>query len=115
LIKDATYNVWNILRDEHILELEEELREIRLVWNAIEISKVRRPEECFTTFQSGHLLYQSKTNNGQAGVGFLLNRKLKDHIVRETSISPRVTELVLVIRTHYKLKIVQVYTPTTSY
>ena len=68
-----------------------------------------------TTLQSGHLLYHSKANNGQAGVGFLINRKWKDHIVRVNSISLRVAELVLCVTNHYKLKIVQVYAPTTSY
>ena len=73
---------------------------------------MRRPEERFTTLESGTL---SKANNGQAGVCFLINRKWKDHIVRVNSISPRVAELVLCITKHYKLKIVQVYAPTTSY
>ena len=72
-----------------IQEHEEELRETRLVRDIISISEVRRPEECFTTLQSGHLLYHSKANNGQAGVGFLINRKWKDHIVRVNNISPQ--------------------------
>ena len=61
-----------------------------MVWDVIGIFEVRRPEEYFTTLQSGHLLYHSKANNGQAGVCFLINRKWKDHIVRVNSISPRV-------------------------
>ena len=73
---------------------------------------MRRLEEwCFTTLQIGHLLYHSKSNNGQAGVGFLINRKCKDHIVRVNSVSPRVAELFLCITKRYKLKIVQVYAP----
>ena len=75
-------------------------------------SNVDLVEECFTTLQSGHLLCHSKANNGQAGVGFLINKKWKRHILRVTSISPRVAELVLWIA---KLKIMQVYAPTTSY
>ena len=86
-----------------------------MVWDVIGIGEVRRPEECFATLQGGHLLYHSKANNGQAGVCFLINRKWKDHIVRVNSISPRVAELVLCITKRYKLKIVQVYAPTTSY
>ena len=69
----------------------------------------------FTNLQSGHLLYHSKVNNDQAGLGFLINRKWKDHTVRVSSISPRVAELVLCIAKRPKLKIVQVYAPTTSY
>ena len=57
----------------------------------------------------------SLANNGQAGVGFFINKKWKDHIVRANSISPRLAELVLCITKRYKIKIVQVYAPTTSY
>ena len=93
----------------------EELRETRLVWDVIGISEVRTQEEFFTTLQSGHFLCHSKANNSQAGVGFLINRKWKDHIVRVNSISHRVAELVLCITKRCKQKIVQVYARTTSY
>ena len=76
---------------------------------------MRRPEKCFTTLQSGHLLYHSKANNGQAGVGFLINRKWKNHIiVRVNSISLRIAEHVLCITKRYKLKVGQVHAPTTE-
>ena len=58
-LKIATYSVRTLLRDDHIQELEEELMETKLVWNVIGISEVRRPYECFTTLQSGHLLRQT--------------------------------------------------------
>ena len=107
-LKVATYNVRTLLRDKHIQELEEELGETRMVRGVIGISEVRRPEECFTTLQSGH----SKANNGQAGVGFHINRTWKDRRVMVNSISPRVAGLVLCITQRYRLKIVQVYEPT---
>ena len=113
-LKIATYNVRTLLRDEHIQELEEELRETRLVWDVIGISEVRRPEECFTTLQSGPPTMH-KSINGQSGVGFLINRKWKEHIVRVNNLSPRVAELVSCLTKRYKLKIVQIYAPTTSY
>ena len=68
-----------------------------------------------TTLQSGHLLYQSEANNGQAGVGFLVNKKWKDNKTRVSSGNSRVAELVLRITDRYQLKIVQVYAPTTSH
>ena len=61
-LKIATYNVRILLRDEHVQELEEDLGETRLVWDLIGIGEVRRPEECFTSLQSGHLLCHSKAN-----------------------------------------------------
>ena len=112
-LKIATYNVGTLLRVEHIQEPEEELRETRLVWDVIGFSEVRRPEECFTTLQSGHLLHQA--NNGQAGVGILINRKWKDHIVRVNRISPKLAEFAMCIAKRYKQQIVQVYASTTSY
>ena len=81
----------------------------------IGLGEVRRKEERFTTLQSGHLLYHSKDNNGQAGVGFLVKKKRKDNITRVSSGNSRVAELVLSIRYIYQLKIVQAYAPTTSH
>ena len=57
----------------------------------------------------------SEANNGQAGVGFLINKKWKYNITRVSSGSSRVAELVLRITGRYQLKIVQVYAPTTSH
>ena len=69
----------------------------------------------FTTLQSGHLLYHSDANYGQAGVGFLITKTWKDNMTRISSGSSRVAELVLRITDRYQLKIVQVYAPTTSH
>ena len=61
------------------------------------------------------MLYHSEANNGQGGVGFVINKKLKDNITRVTSGNSRVAELVLRITEIYQLKIVQVYAPTISH
>ena len=95
-------------------ELEDELKENNMKWDVIGLGEVRRKEESFTTLQSGHLPYHSEANNGQAGVGFLKNKKWKDNITRVSSGSSRVAELVLRITDIYQLKIVQVYAPTIS-
>ena len=65
--------------------------------------------------QSGHLLYHAKANTTQTGVCFLINRKWNDQKVTVSSISGRVADRVLCIIKRYKLKIVKVYAPTTSY
>ena len=111
----ATYNVRTLLKDEHVQELEDELKENNMKWDVIGLGEVRRKEESFTALQSGNLLYHSEANNGQAGVGFLINKKWKDNIARVSSGSSRVAELVLRITDRYQLKIVQVYAPTTSH
>ena len=69
----------------------------------------RSPEESFTILQSGHLLYYSEANNGQAGVGFPVNKKRKENIARLSSGNARVAKLVLHITYIYQLKIVQIY------
>ena len=84
-------------------------------WNVIGLGEVRRKEESFTTIQSCHLLYHSEANNGQAGVGFLVNKKWKNNITIVSSGSSRVAELVPRITDIYQLKIVHVYAPTTSH
>ena len=75
-------------------ELEEELKQNNMKWDVIGLGEVRRKEESFTTLQSGHLLYHCEANNGQAGVGFLTNKKLKDNMTRVSSGSSRVAELL---------------------
>ena len=89
-LKIATYNVRKLLKDEHVQELEEELKENNMKWDVIGLGEVRRKEESFTTLQTGHLLYHSEANNGQAGVGFLVNKKWKDNITRVSSGNSRV-------------------------
>ena len=66
-------------------------------WDVIGLGEVLRKEESFTTLQSGHLLYHSEANNGQAaaGVGFLVNNKWKANITIVSSGNSRVAELVL--------------------
>ena len=93
----------------------EELKENNMKWDVIGLGEVRRKEESFTTLQSGHLLYHSEANNGQAGVGFLVNNNWKINITRVSSGNSRVAKLVLRITDSYQLKIVQEYAPTTSH
>ena len=84
-MKIATYNVRTLLKDEHVQELEEELKENNMKWELIGLGEVRRKEEIFTTLQSGHLLYHSQANNRQAGVSFLVNKTWKDNMTRVSS------------------------------
>ena len=95
-------------------KLEDELKENNMKWDVVWLGKVRRKENSFTTLPSG-LLYHSEDNDGQGGVGFLINKKWKDNLTRVSSGSSRVAELVPRITDMYQLKIVQVYAPTTSH
>ena len=62
-----------------VQELEEEPKENNMKWDVIGVGEVRSKEEIFTTLQSGHLLYNSEANNGQAGVGFLVKKMERQH------------------------------------
>ena len=48
-LKIATYNVRTLLNDEHVQDLEEELKENNMKWDVIGFGEVRRKEESFTT------------------------------------------------------------------
>ena len=69
----ATYNVRTLLKDERARTGRRTERN-NMKWDVIGLGEVRRKEESFTTLQRGHLLYHSEANNGQAGVGFLVNK-----------------------------------------
>ena len=109
-----TYKVRTLLADEYIQELEEELRDTSLVWDEIGISEMRKSEECFTTLQSGHLLCHSTLFGPQRPSRSRLSHKLE--IERSHSEGkqhqPQSSRTRFV---HNKLKIVQLYAPTTSY
>ena len=68
---------------------------------------------------AAEVVYHSEANNGQAGTGFLVNKKWKDNITRVglSYGNSRVAELVLRLTDRHQLKIVQVplYAPTTSH
>ena len=90
----CTCNVRTLLKVEHVQELEEELKENNMNWDVIGLGEVQRKEKSFTTLQSGHLMYHSEANNEQSCVGFLVNKKWIDNIIRITSGNSRVAELV---------------------
>ena len=50
-MKIVTYNVRTVLKDEHVQELEEELKENNMKCDVIGLGEVRRKEERFTITQ----------------------------------------------------------------
>ena len=53
------------------------------------LEEVRRKNN-IVTLQSVHLLYRSEANNGQARVGFFVNKKCNNNITRVTTVNFRV-------------------------
>ena len=54
-LKIATSIVRTLLKDEHVQELEEELKENNMIWDVIGLGEVRTKEESFTNLQNCHL------------------------------------------------------------
>ena len=64
---------------------------------------------------SGHVLYTRGGEKSIGGVGFLVNKDIKDRVVEFTGDSSRVASLTIKINTKYYLQVVQVYAPTSTH
>lgn len=49
------------------------------------------------------------------GVGFIINKKLASNVIQIDSIGFRVAFLMLRLNSKYRLKVIQVYAPTTTH
>lgn len=110
----GTYNIRTMKADSRLQELLIELEYIK--WDIIGLCEIRRKGEDLIKLDSGHLLYTNGTDDGKfGGVGFLINRKLKDSVVKVESTSDRVAQCILQLNKRYKLQIIQAYAPTISH
>ena len=90
----GTYNVRTLLGERRLLELEEEIRNIK--WDIIGLSETRRAGESATQLASGNMLYISgKRISGQSGVGFLINRNMSSNVVNFKAVSDRVAIVII--------------------
>jgi len=110
----ATYNVRSLSSEERLLELEEELKEIK--WDVIGLAETRRRGESIKKLASGNILFTNgKKDKCQSGVGFLINKSLANNVVEFKSVSDRLAFIIIKINTKFSIKIVQVYAPTTAH
>ena len=110
----ATYNIRSLSSEERLLELEEELKEIK--WDILGLAETRRCGESIKKLASRNILYTNgKINKRQSGVGFLINKSLANNVTEFKSVSDRLAFIILKINTNYSVKIVQVYAPTTAH
>jgi len=61
------------------------------------------------------LYTKGNDNNSLGGVGFLIWKDLADNIVSFKNTSPRVAQVVIKLSKRQKMRIIQVYAPTTSH
>ena len=109
----CTYNVRTLKDPEKEKELEQKL--IGFKWDIIGLSETRKKGEQLKQLQSGHVLYTIGENESVGGVGFLVNKNIKDRVIEYEGESSRVTSLTLKVNSKYQLQVIQVYAPTSSH
>ena len=110
----ATYNVRSLLGEDRLVELEEELKQVK--WNIIGLAETRRHGECITKLVSGNVLYTiGQDNKSQAGVGFLVHKDIAKNVIEFKGGSERTAMIIVKLNSKYSVKIIQVYAPTSAY
>ena len=100
------------LSDEcHLVSLENEIEKIK--WDITGISEMRRPGENVVERASQHIMFNKGNDKKQGGVGFLIHKKLKGNIEEFHATSNRVASVTIRISKRYKIRIIQVYAPTS--
>ena len=107
----ATYNVRTLSDNNQLNNLEEELKNVN--WEVIGFSKMRHPSEAMVELPNNNIFYNSGNSKKQDGVGFLIHEKLRSNIEGFKAISDRVASVVIRISKSYKIKLIQVYAPTS--
>ena len=111
----ATFNVRTLCSNDKLDELEHELESTKMKWDIIGLSETKRKGCNSVLLKSGSLLSHSdRTTDGFQGVGFLIKSNLIHKILEFKAESTRIASLTLKLNKRYKLKIVQVYAPTSS-
>ena len=110
----ATYNVRSLLGEDRLVELEEELKQVK--WSIVGLAETRRHGECITNLVSGNVLYTiGQDNKSQAGVGFLVHKDIAKNVMEFKGASERTAMLIVKLNSKYSVKIIQVYAPTSAY
>ena len=107
----VTYNVRTLSDECHLVSLENEIEKIK--WDIIGISEMRRPGENVVELASQHIMFNKGNDKKQGGVGFLIHKKLKGNIEEFHATSNRVASVTIRISKRYKIRIIQVYAPTS--
>ena len=109
----GTWNVRTLYACGKIKELEHELQHYE--WDIIGLAEIRWTGIGEATTEDGHKLwYSGDDTKHQHGVGFIVNKKVKDCVLSCTPFSSR----LITIRVSAKpmnITIIQVYAPTSEY
>jgi hypothetical protein len=109
----GTYNCRTLREEDKVIEIENELENIK--WDIIGLCETKRKGEELTELKSGHRLYNyGETITRTIGMGFLINKNIKNRIIESTRRGDRIVELTIQLNNRYKLKLIQVYAPTSK-
>ena len=95
--------------------MENELSEMRFKWNTIGLSETRRKGKRLVQFNSGHVLYTREQWKSTGGVGFLVNKNIKDRVMEYRGDNSRVASLAVKINIMYYVQVIQVYAPISAH
>ena len=109
----CTWNARTLSEESHLTNLMHEVKDMK--WDVVGLSEVRRPGENLIETKEHHLLFhKGKESLKQSGIGFLINKNIKDKVHELYGISDRVASLTLKLSNKFDLKIIQVYAPTST-
>ena len=90
----GTLHVRNLRDDGRLEELLLVLKNI--TWNIIGLREIRRKDEKLLDIKHGHQQYYRGTSDGRnSGVGFIINKQIKNNITSFNSLSDRVASLTI--------------------
>ncbi|GBP00087.1 Probable RNA-directed DNA polymerase from transposon X-element [Eumeta japonica] len=106
----ATLNTRTLRTPESLSELEESSKDLK--WDILGICELRRTGEYIEEHQD-FVLFNKRDIEGQGGVGFIVKKYLKEHIIEFIGINDRTPILDIILPSFKKTwTIIQVYAPT---
>ncbi|GBP35310.1 Craniofacial development protein 2 [Eumeta japonica] len=106
----ATLNTRTLRTPESLSDLEEALKDLK--WDILEISEMRRTGEYIEEHQD-FILFNKGVIEEQGGVGFIVKKYLKEHIIEFIGINDRTAILNIILPSFKKTwTIIQVFAPT---
>lgn len=103
----ATFNVRTMSRDEHVVQMEEALKNIN--YDVIGLCEVKREDETILE-RNDFILYTKTITRRRGSVGLLVKKKYKDAIEHFKSQSDRVCHVTIKLKQGI-LSIIQAYAP----
>ncbi|XP_072043116.1 craniofacial development protein 2-like [Amphiura filiformis] len=110
----CTYNTRTLVGEDKLIDLENELEHIN--WDIVGLSEIKRRGEELVELRSRSMFYyKGRDNDSNSGVGFLVNKNIKDKTISYRNSGDRIAQIIIQLTERYRLQIIQVYAPTTNH